>query len=277
MLKVGFLFTRVGLEVTFRDISREVPVGSTYHWDFGDSNVAEGEKNPVNTFDLPGFYLVTLTITVPPLVVGDDPIPHTSRQVVGLTVTANTVLSDTIYNLIDGLVPAGFLDLANFEVSKRRYIEKWQLYLQPLVNHDIPVQDFNNEMNYEALENQLVMELAVYSWVSDIILSFLATLSSNTSTSSVNDGGEIKHIVTGPSEVEFFSDNDIKYKTLVAATKKDGVIEIIKQNLCMLSQRLDIYLPICSMVRPTNVIPEVGNRRSPGLLGGPNPTYPVKR
>ena len=121
------------------------------------------------------------------------------------------------------------------------------------------------------------MELAVFSWVSDKVLSFIGSISSNSNTSSPNDGGEIKHIITGPSEVEFFSDNDIKYKTLVAATKKDGVIEIIKQNLCMLSQRLDIYLPICSMVRPGNVVPEVSNRRSPGRLGGPNPTYPLKK
>ena len=277
MLKVGFLFTRVGLEVTFRDISREVPVGSTYHWDFGDSNVAEGEKNPVNTFDLPGFYLVTLTVTAPPLSEGGDPIIRTNSQVVGLNTTASTVLPDTIYNLIDYLVPVEFMDSVNFTLLKRSYIEKWQLYIQPLVNHDIPIEEFNNELMYEALENQLIMELAVFSWVSDKVLSFIGSISSNSNTSSQNDGGEIKHIITGPSEVEFFSDNDIKYKTLVAATKKDGVIEIIKQNLCMLSQRLDIYLPICSMVRPGNIVPEVSNRRSPGRLGGPNPTYPLKK
>lgn len=268
-MKVGYTFTKNGLQVTFRDISREVPVGSTYHWDFGDSNVADGNLNPVHLYVLPGFYLVILTIDK------GGPTELSYKAVVGLTETASTTLSDSIYNLIDYILPSEFISPEGYEYNKRLYIEKWQLYLQPLVIHEVPEEQYNNELYYEALENQLIMELAMYDWVNTSVLSLLGSLS-KTSNSGSNDG-DVKHIVTGPSEVEFFGNTEIAYKTLVSAIKKDGIIDVIRKNLCMLSQRLMIYLPICNMVNSGPYVPEVANKREPGLLGGPNPTYPIAK
>jgi len=269
-MKVGYTFTKNGLGVTFRDISREVPADSKYHWDFGDSIVTEDTQNPSHTYTLPGFYLVTLTVNL------GEPSELSYKAVVGLTETAKTTLSDTIYNLIDYLIPSEFISPLNYEYNKRIYIEKWQLYIQPLVNHDIPEEQYNNELHYEALENQLIMELAMYDWVNASVLSLLGSLS-KTSQGGDNDSGDVKHIVTGPSEVEFFSNSEVAYKTLVSAMKKDGIIDMIKKNLCMLSQRLSIYLPICNLIKSEAYIPEVSNRREPGALGGPNPTYPIAK
>lgn len=270
-MKVGILFTKEGLKVTFRDISREVPVGSQYHWDFGDSNVDEGKEIKVHTYEYEGFYQVTLTVTP----TGDGE-PQSASYIIGVSDKVKTTLSDTIYFLIDNIVPKEFVPKENYETSKRLFIEKWQLYLQCLVNHEIPEEQFNNELYYEALENQLIMELATYDWVSSSILSLIGSLS-QTGQSTGDSEGEVKSIVTGPSEVEFFSNSDINYKTLIAATKKDGVLDVIRKNLCMLSERLEIYLPICTMTHSSLVVPEVANKRVPGPLGGPNPTYPLNK
>jgi len=273
-MKVGYSFTKNSLMVTFRDISREVPVGSTYHWDFGDSNVAEDDKNPSHTYSLPGFYLVILTITP-----NGETLPQSYKVVIGVSDKAITTLSDSVYNLIDFILPAGFITPTDYEFTKRIYIEKWQLYIQPLVDHDIPQEEYNNELYYEALENQLIMELAVYDWINAEMLNLMGSLSQYGSSGSSDGGnnGEVKKITTGPTDVEFFSLIDTAYKTLVAAIKKDGIVDVIKNNLCMLSARLSIYIPICSMLPTGVIVPEVANRREPGLLGGPNPTFPIRK
>ena len=60
----------------------------------------------------------------------------------------------------------------------------------------------------------------------------------------------------------------------VAVTGSGGIS--VKQNLCMLAERLSIYLPICRTVKKV-VVPKVVNHRRPGPLDGPDPGFPVKR
>ena len=105
---------------------------------------------------------------------------------------------------------------------------------------------------------------------------------SQTEREEPSSNGNVKKIVTGPTEVEFFNnvlDGETASslaKTIVTAMKPGGIIDNIKRNLCMLSSRLSIYLPICNNIN-TVVIPKVVNRRDPGLLGGPNPSYPINK
>lgn len=285
-MKVDFKFTKVGLVVTFKNTSREVPEDSTYLWDFGDYGVAstssEREPGP-HAYQEEGFYLVTLTITPP---AGSEIKPATQKYSIGVTLGQYPTLSDSIYNIIDSYIPDELISSISGQ-DKRVYIEKWQLYIQPLVDHEVPLEEYANEFAYKPLENQLIMELAAYDWLMTGIMNLMRSTSSAIQDSSngsqtpgtePGENGNVKKIVTGPTEVEFF-DNVLDgettsslAKTLTSAMQPGGVIDNIKVNLCMLSERLSIYLPMCKQVRQV-VVPEVANRRDPGLLGGPNPTY----
>ena len=196
----------------------------------------------------------------------------------------------SIYELIDTYIPEDIFGKLTLK-EKQQFIEKWQLYIQPLVNHEVPIEEFNNELYYEALENQLIMELAAYDYmVVQISLMVGATAesvkesnSSSTSESESSESsrgsGEVKRIQTGPTEEEFFNYTDSESNTssnVIKAMQPGGVIDILKQNLCMLAERLSIYLPICRTVKKV-VVPKVVNHRRPGPLDGPDPGFPVKR
>lgn len=287
-MKVDFTFTKEGKKVLFHNTSRGVPDGSEYLWDFGVIGETSNEiEPPPYTYEQQGFYQVSLTIT-PPLTSGID--KATAYDNFGISDSGNPTLSDSIYNLIDSYIPDEFIKYITNK-AKRVYIEKWQLYLQPLVEPEVPLDKYNDEFAYPALVNQLIVELAAYDWLITGIMNLVRTVSSSVEdSSSSSDGsvvseptnGNVKKITTGPTEVEFFesklSGEDVSSitKTVTGALQPGGILDSIKSNICMLAERLDIYLPICDQVEH-NVVPRVVNRRNPGLLGGPNPRYPIKK
>lgn len=274
---VDFNYATVGLKVTFENLSTGVPSDYTYHWDFGD-NTQSTLNNPTHEFDKPGFYKVILVVK--------DPASNTvgsSEQRVPVTDKAKTHLSGSIYQLIDTYIPENIFGVVTTS-TKRQFIEKWQLYLQPLVNHCIPLQEYNNEMYYEALENQLIMELAAYDFMSVQVANMVkaqaqSILENNTTSSSGGseppDGyqGDVKKIQTGPTQVEYFNPNGDESdlaSNIIKALGPGGLLDMMKENLCMLAGRLDIYLPICE--RPTRVVvPKAVNKRIKGPLSGPDP------
>ena len=274
---VDFNYATVGLKVTFENLSTRVPSDYTYHWDFGD-NTQSTLNNPTHEFDKPGFYKVILVVK--------DPASNTvgsSEQRVPVTDKAKTHLSGSIYQLIDTYIPENIFGVVTTS-TKRQFIEKWQLYLQPLVNHCIPLQEYNNEMYYEALENQLIMELAAYDFMSVQVANMVkaqaqSILENNTTSSSggsePSDGyqGDVKKIQTGPTQVEYFNpkeDESDLASNIIKALGPGGLLDMMKENLCMLAGRLDIYLPICE--RPTRVVvPKAVNKRIKGPLSGPDP------
>lgn len=287
-MKVDFTFEKNGKEVSFRNTSRGVPDGSTYLWDFGVIGETSTEKEPPPyTYKKQGFYQVSLTIT-PPLESGVD--KATASDNFGISDSGNQTLSDSIYNIIEAYIPDELLKYITTK-DKRIYIEKWQLYLQPLVEPEVPLDKYTDEFAYPPLVNQLVVELAAYDWLMTGIMNLLRSVSNSVEdSSSSSDGstvvettnGNVKKITTGPTEVEFFeaqlSGEDVSSitKTVTSALQPGGILDSIKSNICMLAERLDIYLPICDQVGHT-VVPRVVNRRNPGLLGGPNPSYPIKK
>lgn len=274
---VDFNYATVGLKVTFENLSTGVPSDYTYHWDFGD-NTQSTLNNPTHEFDKPGFYKVTLLVKDPA-----SNIVGSSEQRVPVTDKAKTHLSGSIYQLIDTYIPENIFGVVTTS-TKRQFIEKWQLYLQPLVNHCIPLQEYNNEMYYEALENQLIMELAAYDFMSVQVANMVkaqaqSILENNTTSSSGGseppDGyqGDVKKIQTGPTQVEYFNPNEDESdlaSNIIKALGPGGLLDMMKENLCMLAGRLDIYLPICE--RPTRVVvPKAVNKRIKGPLSGPDP------
>ena len=295
-MSLAFVYVAKGLEVSFKVLSK-VPADATIGWDFGVVGGKSSELNPTFTYESPGYYTATLTITEP--VEGGEPIVNEVSQtlLVSDSTDIKTHLSDSIYNLIDLYVPANLVNDGMSLQEKTTFIQKWQLYLGPLVDHCIPMEEFTNELYYEGLENQLVMELAVWDFLNMKIISLLTgteqyidsiTYQSQSKKSSDDEdedeestgdsqatAGRVKRIQTGPTEVEYFdelSDSlSTLYKAYSEALKPNGIIDVLRQNLCNLASRLMIFLPMCdNSYRPVKV-PRVVNRRHPKGIDGPNP------
>lgn len=272
-----FIVSTKGLEASFRIINK-VPEGSTILWDFGDdSEEKAGSKSLTHQYESPGIYTVICKVSGTYEIVKN----------VLISDKVKTHLSDTIYNLIDSYVPSDFKVSMSYE-DKSLYINKWQLYIQPLVAHCIPVEEYSNELYYEGLENQLIMELAVYDFLYNYALKMITSttgrlqelISSSSKTSEEGEGElKIKQITTGPTEVQYFdsmSDSiSSLYKYYVQSLQPGGFLDQYKNHLCMLAARLEIFLPICDNYPKEVVVPRVGNHRKSKLLGGPNPTVPV--
>lgn len=280
---VNFENSNIGLQVKFTNISAAPLAGQSFRWDFGDGNTST-EKDPVHVYDTSGSFFVKLEV-----IQTNSGVSVTAvKRLIRVTDKVKTQLSGSIYDLIDVYLSPDIFGEISFD-TKRQFIEKWQLYLQPLVNHEIPIEEYNNEFYYEALENQLIMELAAYDYLSIIMSNSLkATSIAITDThmgtnydpdseSVTGSNGNVKKISTGPTEVEFFDNKETESETL-KALEASGTLSMLKENLCMLAGRLDIILPICENdLLGVTKLPRVVNRRKAGPLGGPNPRYPVKR
>ena len=281
-----FITVRSGLQVSFRVIGK-VPVKCVFDWDFGDDNGEVYNKRHVSyTYSEAGFYTVTMHVT------NSQGLDVTVQHTVVVCDFGHTTLSDSIYNLINNYIPKELSDEMTDE-DKRLYIDKWQLYIGPLVNHPIPPDKYQDELWYEALENQLIMELAALDylnvkWLNLLTLTgeYMQQLVSlegqngdGTSGPEKARGDRIKQIVTGPTEVQYYdqvSDSvSSLWKNYSDALKPGGLLDELKKNLCVLASRLEIYLPFCDAVNRT-VVPKVVNHRIPGPLDGPNPTAPLR-
>lgn len=284
---LDFLYVTSGLEVSFRVISK-VPAKSIFDWDFGDDKgeVFNGGRHVSYSYETPGFYTVTLHVT------NSNGLDITVDKTLVVCDYGHTALADTIYNLINHYIPSEISEGMTRE-DKSIYITKWQYYIGPLVNHKIPADKYTDELWYEALENQLIMELAAWDFLNVKILNLLTSTSEylsqltstkeqtgdGTSKPELARGDRIKQITTGPTEVQYYDTladaTSSLWKTLSQAMQPGGLIDELRKNLCMLASRLEIYLPFCDEVFRT-VVPKVVNRRQPGVLDGPNPSAPVK-
>lgn len=283
-MNLAFVYVTKGLQVSFRIISK-VPAGVATSWDFGDSKESSSnDRSPSYTYETAGFYTVTLKVTIK-----EETIEQSQLVMVSEDENITTHLSDSIYTLIDSYIPK---ELGTMTTDQKvAYITKWQLYIGPLVNHEIIPDKYQDELAYEGLENQLVMELAAWEYLNVQITALLAKTnnffsdfqkqSDNTSEEDTDeDNTRIKRITTGPTEVEYFdkySDSIASWwKYYIQALQPGGIIDELRINLCTLAQRLDIYLPFCDKTN-TSIVPRVVNHRKAGPLGGPNPTSLVKK
>jgi len=282
MATPDFLIKVKSLEVSVSIIS-EVPSGQVPVWDFGVN--AGITQDTTHTYEVSGRYLITLKLVDAET---QTDVIETVVKPVMVSEYVSTQLTDTIYNLIDGYIPSD-LQLELTSSDKAAFINKWQLYIQPLVNHCIPLEEYNNEAYYEGLENQLIMEMAVYDYLyRRIEVMLMETANSlekyNAAYEHTTTSGEardrIKQITTGPTEVQYYDTitDSVSglFKAYSQATQPGGVLDDLRLNLCMLASRLEIFLPICTAPKRIKV-PKVVNHRRAGLLGGPNPGFPVKK
>lgn len=272
---LDFSYELEGLVVSFTSIV-EIPSSHEPEWDFGDFKGTVSGTNVTHRYKKPGPYKVTLTVM--------DDSGETSSITKTIEVTGViTHLPKSIYELIDLFIPQE-TGVEITQEEKEMYITKWQLYIQPLVNREIPISRYSNEDYYEALENQLVMELAVYDIISTHITDLILTAGNSLqgymakiagSSDEEGDGnGNIKAITTGPTEVQFYQDLtdslSTMYKAYSSSVEPGGILDILRQNLCTLASRLVIFLPFCD-VNNRVITPRVVNRRPPSSIIGPNP------
>lgn len=284
-MDLDFVYNTLGLDVSFRVITK-TPPKSIFEWDFGDDNgYAYNKKLPTHTYEKPGFYQVTLTVT------DSSGFNSTVSKTVIVTTKSKTHLTDSIYVLIDNYIPSVIGDGLTME-DKAMYINKWQLYIGPLVNHDTPIEDYNDELSYEGLENQLIMELAAWDFLNVRVMNILIqangyigeiTSSTDNPDSDQADsarGDRIKSITTGPTEVQYYDklteSGSSLFKAFTDALKPGGIIDELRKNLCTLANRLDIFLPFCENYRP--IIPPRNVRlKRPGPLDVPNPRILINK
>lgn len=286
MKDLDFLCKVEGLKVKFQILSR-IPANSVVSWIFGDGTDAYNQANVSHEYGEMGIYPVDLTVETSEGIYGKG------TKVLMLSTITKTHLSDSIYNLINDYIPHEISD-GMTSSQKSVFINKWQLYIQPLVNRsrgkEIPIEEYNNELYYEGLENQLIMELAAWDYLNITITNLLtgsgeyirqiARKSSTEDDESYENtrGDRVRKIITGPTEVEYYDTltDSISslFKAYTDALKPGGVMDGLRKNLCMLASRLEIFLPFCTPEYQIT-IPKVVNRRNPGPLGGPNPTAPL--
>lgn len=290
-MNLDFAYIAKGLEVSFRVVTK-VPPKSIFEWDFGDDKgLAYNKKVPTYTYEKPGFYSVTLTVT------NSSGLNENVVKTVIVTDKVKTHLQDSIYKLIDYYIPTEFNQDMTME-DKELYINKWQLYIQPLVNHFIPVEDYNNELAYEGLENQLIMELAAWDYLNVRIMNVLITANEYVSgvistkkpvsgesdeeeeESTTSRGDRIKAIKTGPTEVEYYDSLTESGSSLFTAftnsLKPGGIIDELRKNLCTLANRLEIFLPFCENYQPI-IPPRVRHLKRPRPLDVPNPRVLINK
>lgn len=230
-----------GSKVVFSLNSQEVPEGSTYLWDFGDS-IESNVASPTHIYQKKGSYLVKLVITK----------PNNEGEIteeLNIDILSITSLQKTIAELVDSYIPISML--SDFTLVKSDYIDKWQLFLQPLVESEVSILNYSNELCYEALENQLIVELVAYDYISNSLVKVFANTAFNSTDITGSKSGNIKAMETGPSRAEFFdsADSEAKLFKLLKAT-----LETLRDNIAALAKRLNIILPF-SLNDPPILLP----------------------
>jgi PKD repeat protein len=222
----NFLVSPNLLTIKFTDTSTNTP--TTWSWDFGDNTTPSTSQNPTHTYTNPGKYIVKLTSTNP------DGNSSLQREIV---ISTTPILPVSLRTLVNLKIPSS---LSVNEELKDGTIAQWQLYIQPLVYPEIPYSLVFDETAYPPLANVLIAYLSAYSILeSEAIKSTISDLTSNSSGST----GNIKKITTGPSEVEF--QNDSQVAVAIFGKNGDGMISQLVKEICTLSHRLDISLPMC--------------------------------
>ena len=193
-----FGYSKSGLTVNFINTSLNNP--TSYLWDFGDGNTST-EKSPSHTYSEMGFFTVKLVATN----------TDGSSEPLILTIGAgdvNDMLNASILELIDHYMPSALRgELSASE--KISLIQKWQLYLQPLVYipYEVLEEDTHNELKWPGLVNSLIAQLVSYDVILQGANQFLSASGSAGGTEEENNGGsettngqQIKSIETGPAK-----------------------------------------------------------------------------
>ncbi len=129
----------------------------------------------------------------------------------------------------------------NFDIGVA--IKKWQLFLQPLVNREIPNNKVHNQSYFTALENFLIGQLVARELIINGYNQYLASLNHHVQEKVKNDGNaqELKSVETGPAKAEWYSSAEI-WKDIL---RDGGPLHLLTNATCELAHRLRIILHFC--------------------------------
>mgnify|MGYP001370504713 CR=1 FL=1 len=231
----NFSYSPTALSVSFTDSSVNSP--TTWAWDFGDPNSGPNNvsviQNPSHSYSLPGEYTVSLTVTN---------VDGSSTKTLAITV-ADAVALLSISEMVAGRIPAGITIDIN---QKDNYIKIEQLFLQPLLNPPISDTDIFIESKWPYLANVLVAELVSYRLITDQVNNLILALSSSSSSTTSNAQRELKKIVTGPSEAEWYNSAETTTNFLTETFKSGSIFDKTSLGIiCALASRLGIQHPFC--------------------------------
>lgn len=251
-----FGYSKTGLTVNFINSSLNSP--TSFSWDFGDG-VTSIEKSPSHTYTEMGFFTVKL---VARNLDGEDTLTIT----IGAS-DISDMLNASILELIDHYMPSALVgELSSSE--KVALIQKWQLYLQPLIEipYKVAVEDTFNEYKWPGLANTLIAQLVAYDVILQAANQFVSMSSiTGGSSSETNPGSgkqQLKSVETGPAKTEWYEDKSSELiknigDALSQATKAGGAIDLLKESACQLSKRIRIYLPMCGQLEGITIVPQV--------------------
>lgn len=251
-----FGFSKNGLEVTFINNSLNNP--TSYQWDFGDSTTSI-LKDPTHTYTTPGYYQISLIAT------NADGSSDPFVWNIGVSVASDTSIAVPLIQLIDQYLPGSLVGDSSIN-EKANLINKWQLFLQPLVEspNPVPIEQIHNEFAWPGLSNYLIAQLCAYDIILQGANQFLSQSGSESSSSS-SDSGTIdptsrivKSVETGPSKVEWFENRSSEElerigNAFASATRVGGALDQLKISICQLASRLKIKLAMCPPLPKNNM------------------------
>lgn len=147
--------------------------------------------------------------------------------------------------------------LVPIEAVLEGYILKWQTFLAPLVDPEIPSTALSLDASWPLLEAELVVSLVIYEILDNAIKAYLLS-AVGTGSSEGGTLGIVKKVVTGPAEAEFFSPKE----TMAEVVKPGGLYSTTKDAVCMLASRLKVPLYICPDNSNLVMAPTVSRRPS---------------
>jgi hypothetical protein len=168
-----------------------------------------------------------------------------------ITVAVKEGFSTTLNTIINTETPAG---LTITEDQKNTRIRYWRLYLQTAVTPTIADADLEDETAWDDLVNYLIAKLVIYD--SLVLESKKAMISaSGGGEGTMNGGGSLKKLETGPSNAEWWDSSELLFKMFKPDVNGNTPFDGLKQDLCQLSARVRVYLPICGQLSHNPIIP----------------------
>lgn len=236
-----FSFSKSGLTVQFINQSDDNP--DSFLWKFGDGSTSV-EESPSHTYPADGLYKVKL-------IVGKGGISYEAGEWVGVNSNPNFYSLDVpISELVNQYLPTNLPPINNLQKESNLLIKKWQLFLQPLVNHELSIVNVHKEVYFEPLENYLIAQLVARDLIINAMNQYLIGVGGKAQDS---EGKEIKSVKTGPSEAEWHSSADL-FKDLF---KSGGPFSMLTSSICSLSHRLRIVIEFCRNLDKNTIPPQV--------------------
>lgn len=239
------------LQVVFAEHCGNIP--TSFNWDFGDGG-SSTEQNPTYLYAVPGTYTISLTATN---IDGSNTFEH--------TIILQNPTTITVTDSIAADLPEG---LSIEPASQALWIQKWQLYLQTLVDPHIPTIDVHNEQSWPSLVNILIGKLVIHDAftraAAGSLILMMQGASNSEESSSTSPGSSEKSIETGPTKVEWTEASDSISAFMKAKTGEEGnnIFDTLRLEICRLASRLMIQLPLCGKLPKPVIVPQKATFRT---------------